>query len=59
MDGARDANDFSYLIPAVTLSGSTSAMLAKIDDTVKSLLALRHLILSRAAEKPSSKGADR
>ncbi len=59
MDGVRERNDFSYLIPAVTLSGPVSAMVAKIDDTVKALLALRHLILSRAAEGPAPKATDR
>ncbi len=60
MDGIRDGNEFSYVIPSVTLSGPTSAMLARIDDTVRALLALRHLIVTKAGEgSPQPKAADR
>ncbi len=60
MDGVREANGFNYVIPSVTLSGPTSVMLAKIDDTVRALLALRHLIVTKAGEgSPTPKAADR
>jgi hypothetical protein len=40
-----------YVIPSQTIDGSAEAMLAQIDEAVRGLLALRHLIAVRHASR--------
>lgn len=51
-EGPQSVADYDYILPARTLHGSATKMLAEIDELVEGLLALRQVIAIRA--KPVS-----
>jgi len=47
MKGQVQTSGVHYVIPARTIEGSSQEMLAEIDEIVRGLLALRHLIATQ------------
>lgn len=59
-DVERDqAAGVSYIVPARTIRGSRSEMLAELEDAMRALLALRLVILDEAPRSQSSSALNR